>query len=123
MSDTPRTDDRTVIIDGNQWVNAPFARQLERELNAANVEIERLKKSNLQLREGAEEQKQRIKRLEAGDAALTYSIALDLQKENDALKQRIKRLEKAGDAILNAENDDEEYKAIIQWNKAKEAKP
>jgi cell division septum initiation protein DivIVA len=48
---------------------------------------------------------------------------LDLQKENDALKQRIKRLEKAGDAILNAENDDEEYKAIIQWNKAKEAKP
>ena len=69
MSDTPRTDNRTVIIDGNQWVNAPFARQLERELNAANVEIERLKKSNLQLREGAEEQKQRIKRLEeAGDA-------------------------------------------------------
>jgi len=69
VSDTPRTDDRTVIIDGNQWVNAPFARQLERELNAANVEIERLKKSNLQLREGAEEQKQRIKRLEeAGDA-------------------------------------------------------
>jgi hypothetical protein len=36
---------------------------------------------------------------------------------------RIKRLEEAGDAILNAENDDEEYKAIIQWNKAKEAKP
>jgi outer membrane lipopolysaccharide assembly protein LptE/RlpB len=69
VSDTPRTDNRTVIIDGNQWVNAPFARQLERELNAANVEIERLKKSNLQLREGAEEQKQRIKRLEeAGDA-------------------------------------------------------
>ena len=69
MSDTPRTDNRTVIIDGNQWVNAPFARQLERELNAANVEIERLKKSNLQLREGAEEQKQRIKRLEEeGDA-------------------------------------------------------
>jgi TolA-binding protein len=73
VSDTPRTDDRTVIIDGNQWVNAPFARQLERELNAANVEIERLKKSNLQLREGAEEQKQRIKRLEeAGDRMRLY---------------------------------------------------
>ena len=30
---------------------------------------------------------------EAGDAALNYSIGLDLQKENDALKQRIKNLE------------------------------
>ncbi len=68
MSDTPRTDDRTVIIDGNQWVNAPFARQLERELNAASVEIERLTNKVAQLYEGAEEQKQRIKRLEeAGD--------------------------------------------------------
>jgi hypothetical protein len=42
VSDTPRTDDRTVIIDGNQWVNAPFARQLERELNAANERISKL---------------------------------------------------------------------------------
>ena len=47
----------------------------------------------------------------------------DMAKENETLKQRIKRPEEAGDAILNAENDDEEYKAIIQWNKAKEAKP
>jgi predicted RNase H-like nuclease (RuvC/YqgF family) len=130
VSDTPRTDDRTVIIDGNQWVNAPFARQLERELNAANVEIERLKKSNLQLREGAEEQKQRIKRLEAGDAALTYSIALDLQKENDALKQRIKRLEKAGDELIDylkhrIKTDHLNpiwHTASIKWGKSKEAK-
>ena len=42
MSDTPRTDDRAVIIDGNPWVNAPFARTLERELNAANQRIKRL---------------------------------------------------------------------------------
>ena len=73
MSDTPRTEaevnrqkcwsDDLVTIDAN------FACQLERELNAANSEIERLRKANLQLREGAEEQKQRIKRLEeAGDA-------------------------------------------------------
>ena len=40
-----------------------------------------------------------------------------------ALKDRIKRLEEAGDAILNANNDDEEYEAIKHWNKAKEAKP
>ncbi len=39
------------------------------------------------------------------------------------LTDRIRRLEEAGNAILNAENDDEEYKAILQWNKAKEAKP
>ena len=101
MSDTPRTDNRTVIIDGNQWVNAPFARQLERELNAANVEIERLKKSNLQLREGAEEQKQRIKRLEeAGGALLWYFCPKN-----------------TGDiSFLQSE-------AIKQWNKAKEDKP
>lgn len=73
MSDTPRTEaevnrqkcwsDDLITIDAN------FACQLERELNAATSEIERLRKANLQLREGAEEQKQRIKRLkEAGDA-------------------------------------------------------
>jgi len=39
------------------------------------------------------------------------------------LTDRIRRLEEAGDAILNANNDDEEYEAIKQWNKAKEAKP
>lgn len=41
----------------------------------------------------------RIQRLEVGDAALNYSIGLDLQKENDAAQQRIKELEKAGDAM------------------------
>jgi hypothetical protein len=35
---------------------------------------------------------------------------------------RIKRLEEAGDAMLNAENDDEEYKAILQSNKYKNNK-
>tara|TARA_R110000868_G_scaffold115224_1_gene307828 strand:- start:221 stop:526 length:306 start_codon:yes stop_codon:yes gene_type:complete len=74
VSDTPRTDDRTVIIDGNQWVNAPFARQLERELNAANVEIERLTAKVAQLYEGAEEQKQRIKRLEEAGSEAIYPI-------------------------------------------------
>jgi hypothetical protein len=45
VSETPRTDDRAVIIDGNPWVNAPFARQLERELNAANQRIQRLEEA------------------------------------------------------------------------------
>jgi hypothetical protein len=50
-----------------QWVG--FAIELETELQEATFEIERLRKANLQLREGAEQQKQRIKLLEeAGDA-------------------------------------------------------
>ena len=98
VDETPRTEaevnrqkcwsDDLVTIDAN------FACQLERELNAASVEIERLTAKVAQLYEGAEEQ-----------------------------KQRIKRLEEAGDAILNANNDDEEYEAIKQWYKVKEAKP
>ena len=35
-----------------------------KELEESKAEIERLRKANFQLREGAEEQKQRIKRLE-----------------------------------------------------------
>jgi hypothetical protein len=46
-----------------------------------------------------------------------------LERELNAAQQRIKRLEEAGDAILNANNDDEEYEAIKHWDKAKEAKP
>jgi hypothetical protein len=82
------------VCDGEDVVNIAFARELERELNVANLQMELLTKSHFQLREG---------RLE--------------------LKQRIKRLEEAGDAILNANNDDEEYEAIKHWNKTKEAKP
>ena len=67
---------------------------------------------------------------EAGDAALNYSIGLDLQKENDALKQRIKRLEEAGDGLLelceaevNQHNLADEIDARCKsWRKAKESK-
>ena len=88
MSDTPRTDAEAFWPhDSKEKVcDAVFARQLEGELNAANAiirqqqlleeendaanaEIERLTNKVAQLYEGAEEQKQRIKRLEeAGDA-------------------------------------------------------
>jgi hypothetical protein len=97
MSDTPRTDAHNWHdgdYDDPLHAFYDFACQLERELNAASVEIERLTAKVAQLYEGAEEQ-----------------------------KQRIKRLEEAGDAILNANNDDEEYEAIKQWYKVKEAKP
>ena len=80
------------------------------------------------------EQEERIKQLEAGDAALTYSIGLDLQKERDieserakhyrdkwqSAEQRIKRLEAAGDEAIYPF----EYAARVRiWTEAKEAKP
>ena len=66
-----------------------------------------------------------------------YRVGCDLERELNAanemfrklnihalnLTDRIRRLEEAGDALLNANNDDEEYKAIKHWNKTKEAKP
>ena len=67
MSDTPRTDDRIVVVTMLQshpkmeMVNAPFARELERELNAANDLFRKLNIHSLDLAD-------RIKRLEeAGD--------------------------------------------------------
>jgi hypothetical protein len=89
MQDTPRTDAEAFLPHDSKYrvCDADFARQLERELNAAN---EMFRKLNIH--------------------------ALNLA-------DRIKRLEEAGDAILNANNDDEEYEAIKHWNKAKEAKP
>ena len=60
MSDTPISDS----TPHNVAELGILCRRLERELNAANVDIERLREANLQLREGAEEQKQRIKRME-----------------------------------------------------------
>lgn len=101
MNDTPRTYARVrQMIDNNVSPEGLeyFARDLERELNAANAEIERLSNKVAQLYEGAEE-----------------------------AKQRIKRLEEAGDAIANAigENWYEPYEKqqIQNWRKAKEAKP
>ena len=73
MVDTPRTDAVWELFAADTTLEpdvefSGLARQLERELNAANAEIERLTAKVAQLYEGAEEQKQRIKRLEeAGD--------------------------------------------------------
>ena len=100
-----------------QWVG--FAIELETELQEATFEIERLRKANFQLREGAEEQKQRIKRLEEFVDQLTNPKFTrdDLPKE--ALLQYIKRLEEAGNAMMS---EPCEY-TFEQWIKAKEAKP
>lgn len=75
-----------------------------------------------QLERNVNELKDQI--MEGGDAALSYSIGLDLQKENDALNQRIddlhvrvKRLEEAGDGMEKYCSD---YYSINRWYKAKE---
>ena len=62
MSDTPRTDEQEHFIDGDRGiVDSGLARELERELNAANSIIRQqqlLDEENLSLR-------QRIKRIES----------------------------------------------------------
>jgi len=71
MNGTPRTDQMEQHAPVGLRRNSAFeqasdlCRQLERELNAANAEIERLTNKVAQLYEGAEEQKQRIKQLES----------------------------------------------------------
>ena len=104
VSETPRTEaevnrqkcwsDDLVTIDAN------FACQLERELNAANVEIEEKRKD------------------------VVY-----LATEKAKLEERIKRLEEAGNALLwyfcpknTGDISFLQSEAIKQWNKAKEAK-
>lgn len=134
-----------------QWVG--FAIELETELQEATFEIERLRKSNLQLREGAEEQKQLIQELnqrikkyidEISSLSVVYtklngySGTIDfLGKKNERLtdkvkqlnkcaeqqKHRIKRLEEAGDALKASGYFGGWADAVNNWIKAKEAKP
>jgi hypothetical protein len=82
-----------------QWVG--FAIELETELQEATFEIERLRKANLQLREGAEEQNQRIKRLEEAGNNLLWNFCPEYTSD-----------------FTESQSD-----ALKQWNKAKEAKP
>ena len=71
VSDTPRTDERIVILEDSQWVNALFAKQLENELNEANSEINMLNRKVVLLYERLEEKNKRIKLLQhAGDEIL-----------------------------------------------------
>ena len=75
-------------------VRLDYINQLEANNDAANAEIDRLTNKVAQLYEGAEEQ-----------------------------KQRIKRLEEAGDYLCAAAAFMGWHDKIEAWNKAKEAKP
>ena len=94
---------------------------IERELKAANERIKML--------EDWKESALAVEREWDANAVATMiggklgeSHRKVIQREVPKLLTRIKRLEDAGDAILNANNDDEEYEAMKQWRKAKEAK-
>ena len=70
IQDTPRMQSALLDVPDAGFANIwKVGCEIERELHAANAEIERLTNKVDQLYEGAEEAKQRIKRLEeAGDA-------------------------------------------------------
>ena len=104
MSDTPRTDSEAFLPHDSKYkvCDADFARILERELNAANIEIEEKRKD-----------------------------VVWLATEKAKLEERIKRLEEAGDAVAaiigppgSAHWADENQvdAAWNNWTKAKEAK-
>ena len=84
MSDTPISDS----TPHNVADLGMLCRRLERELNASTSEIERLTAKVAQLYEGAEEQKQRIKRLEeVGDKMEIYCdtiLARDWKEAKEA---------------------------------------
>ncbi len=100
MSDTPRTDAKAFLPHDSKYrvCDADFARQLERELNAANAIIKQqqlLNEENLRL-------KDRIKRLEeAGDALCENSNPSRWDSPADAARKLAEQ---------------------SNWNKAKEAK-
>ena len=81
MSDTPRTDAHNWHdgdYDDPLHAFYDFARQLERELNAANAEIEEKRKDVVWLATEKAKLENRIKRLEeAGDKAVLNSYLPD----------------------------------------------
>ena len=104
MSDTPRTDNA-------QWgtgkVTTDFARQLERELNAANIRIE-----------GLRAVVERFEELPANtEKADLVQNCKNLATQLNAANERIKRLEEAGDAMTFWCADEV---SLEQWNNAKQ---
>ena len=89
MSDTPRTDEAQF---GTGRVSVDFARQLERELNAINVEIEEKRKDIVYLATEKAKLEDYVMRLEEENNELRAEEAR-LLNTNGELERRIKRLE------------------------------
>ena len=86
VSDTPRTDAGKKIVlggVGGDWevVHIAFSRQLERELNAANVEIEEKRKDTVYLATEKAKLEERIKRLEDENDAMRADLLLWQEQE------------------------------------------
>jgi predicted nucleic acid-binding Zn-ribbon protein len=124
MSDTPRTEaevnrqkcwsDDLVTIDAN------FACQLERELNAANVELEEKRKDIVWLATEKAKSENYVTELENRLRALWDKYDGERQHYMD----RIKRLEEAGDVLAQRSAQLGLLPMAIEgWNKAKEVKP
>ena len=138
MSDTPRTDvaeyesqDEPVTKLGA--VDADFARQLERELNAANVEIEEKRKDVVWLATEKAKLEECIKRLEEElmDTKNKHAVLVADVVLNEDRAERIKRLEEAGNAVAaiigppgsaHWADEDKVDAAWTNWTEAKEAK-
>lgn len=110
MSDTPRTDaeDFYPHHSNKKVCDADFARQLERDLNAANDRIKRLEK-------------------ELTDTKRKQSVLVSDVVLYEDRGERIKQMEEVGDEMLNWLTDDgismENLRLIANaWRKAKEAK-
>lgn len=147
MSDTPRTDG----VIHNIAELGVFARQLERELNAANARIAhitdgfRREQNDIEQTCGkalgyprfCDDQKNFPGSTEADGVCIgdhvAASIAAELAGKYAAAINRIKRLEEAGDALQFAVVGVEgmthwqslaaAHEADLMWRKAKEAKP
>jgi DNA repair exonuclease SbcCD ATPase subunit len=106
MSNTPRTDDQ-IGYDGSTMsaIRIEFCRKLERELNAANVEIEEKRKDVVWLATEKAKLEERIKRLEE---------ALDLVRPHCSFVHHSKKHQHAYD---------EPCPVVALIEKSKEAKP
>ena len=126
MSDTPRTDANRSGENHfmGDWVDANFAKQLERELNAANERIRRLEKL---IQERDKEWFQVIESiLGFHPVSMTEALHIGIERIKKQ-KQRIKRLEEAGDQLAThalAGGVPQLFMEFVDnWHKAKEAKP
>ena len=106
MSNTPRTDEQ-IGYDGSTMsaIRIEFCRKLERELNAANVEIEEKRKDVVWLATEKAKLEERIKRLEE---------ALDLVRPHCSFVHHSKKHQHAYD---------EPCPVVALIEKAKEDKP
>ena len=129
VSDTPRTDAHSWHdgdYDDPLHAFADFAKQIERELNAANVEIEEKRKDVVWLATEKAKLENYVTELENRLRALWDKYDGDRKH----YMERIKRLEEAGDAMASILNNtrkdwytsDQCEVSAFNWNEAKENK-